>query len=73
MVPVGSSVMRELVFAVNSYHVFAYSELRIQSFFTCYSEPSDQTVRMRQMNLVIAVRACHFVCFVVLLLDCRVR
>ena len=25
------------------------------------------------MNLVIAVRACHFVCFVVLLLDCRVR
>ena len=25
------------------------------------------------MNLVIAVRACHFVCFVVVLLDCRVR
>ena len=25
------------------------------------------------MNLVIVVRACHFVCFVVLLLDCRVR
>ena len=25
------------------------------------------------MNLVIAVRACHFVCFVVLLFDCRVR
>ena len=25
------------------------------------------------MNLVIAVRACHFVCFVVLRLDCRVR
>ena len=24
------------------------------------------------MNLVIAIRACHFVCFVVLLLDCRV-
>ena len=24
------------------------------------------------MDLVIAIRACHFVCFVVLLLDCRV-
>ena len=37
-----------------------------------YSEPSDQTAMMRQVNLVIAVRACHFVCFVILLLDCRV-
>ena len=25
------------------------------------------------MNLVIAVRACHFVCFVFLLFDCQVR
>ena len=25
------------------------------------------------MNLVIAIRACHFVCFVFLRLDCRVR
>ena len=28
---------------------------------------------MRQVNLVIAVHACHFVYFVVLRLDCRVR
>ena len=38
-----------------------------------YSEPSDQTAKMRQVNLVIDVRACHCVNFVVLLLDSRVR